>query len=133
MMKNRIPQSEMIPQYRTLKLKLPKYGMKKSPIPQYRNTANPHVPLLTRNTLAPDITYTTCREAACLLMNRLELSYQGHPTTLFYKICWKEQILPRNLSNLRKASLFLYPVFSLLRSSSARMKIEIAGPRTALL
>ena len=26
----------MIPQYRTLKLKLPKYRMKESPIPQYR-------------------------------------------------------------------------------------------------
>ena len=38
-----------------------------------------------------------------------------------------EQILPRNLSNLGKASLSLYPVFCLLRSSSARMKIEIAG------
>ena len=35
-------------------------------------------------------------------MNRLELSYQGHPTTFFCKICWKEQILPRNLSNLGK-------------------------------
>ena len=33
----------MIPQYRTLKLKLPKYRMKKN---QYRNTVNPHVPLL---------------------------------------------------------------------------------------
>ena len=29
----------------------------------------------------------------------------GHPTTFFCKICWKEQILPRNLSNLGKASL----------------------------
>ena len=34
--------------------------------------------------------------------------------------------MPKNLSNLGKAS-FLYPVFPLLRSSSARMKIEIAG------
>ena len=56
-----------------------------------------------------------------------ELSYQGHPKTFFCKISCKEQILPRNLSNLGKASLFLYPLFSVLRSSSARMKIEIAG------
>ena len=62
-----------------------------------------------------------------LLMNLLELSYQGHPTTFFCKICGKEQILPGNLSNLGKASLFPCPLFSLLRSSSARMKIEIAG------
>ena len=60
-------------------------------------------------------------------MNRLELSYQGHPTTFFCKICWKEQILPRNLSNLGKASLFPYPVFYLLRSSSASMKIRNRG------
>ena len=60
-------------------------------------------------------------------MNRLELSYQGHPTTFFCIICWKEQILPRNLSNLGKASLFLYPVFYLLRSSSASMKIRNRG------
>ena len=33
----------MIPQYRTLKLKLPKYRMKKKPIPQ--SAVNPHVPL----------------------------------------------------------------------------------------
>ena len=32
----------MIPQYRTLKLKLPKYRVKKA---QYRNTVNPHVSL----------------------------------------------------------------------------------------
>ena len=31
----------MIPQYRTLKLKLPKYCMKKSPIPQYRKPPCP--------------------------------------------------------------------------------------------
>ena len=36
---------------------------------------------------------------------RLELSYQGHPTTFFCKICWKAEILPRNLSNLGRASL----------------------------
>ena len=41
-MKNRIPQSYMIPQYRTLKLKLPKYRVKKA---QYLNTVNLHVPL----------------------------------------------------------------------------------------
>ena len=35
--------------------------------------------------------------------------------------------MPRNLSNLGKASLFPYPVFYLLRSLSARMKIENAG------
>ena len=32
----------MIPQYRTLKSKLPKYRLKKD---QYRNTVNAHVPL----------------------------------------------------------------------------------------
>ena len=32
----------MIPQYRTLKSKLPKYHLKKA---QYRNTVKPHVPL----------------------------------------------------------------------------------------
>ena len=36
---------------------------------------------------------------------RLELSYQGHPTTFFCKICWKEEISPRNLSNMGRASL----------------------------
>ena len=35
--------------------------------------------------------------------------------------------MPRNLLNLGKASLFPYPLFSLLRSSTSRMKIEIAG------
>ena len=40
--KNRIPQCWMIPQYRTLKSKLPKYRLKKSLILQYRK---PHVPL----------------------------------------------------------------------------------------
>ena len=35
-MKNRIPQGWMIPQYRTLTSKLPKYCLKKSSIPQYR-------------------------------------------------------------------------------------------------
>ena len=40
---NRIPQGWMIPQYRTLKSKLPKYRLKKKA--QYRNTVNPHVPL----------------------------------------------------------------------------------------
>ena len=39
-MKNRIPQGWMIPQYRTLKSKLPKYRLKKK-----LNTVNPHVPL----------------------------------------------------------------------------------------
>ena len=52
---------------------------------------------------------------------------RGTQWLFFCKICWKEQILPRNLSNPGKASLFLYPVVSLLRSSSAHMKIEIAG------
>ena len=52
---------------------------------------------------------------------------RGTQRLFFCKMCWKEQILPWNLSNLGKASLFLYPVFYLLRSSSARMKIEIAG------
>ena len=33
----------MIPQYRPLKSKLPKYRLKK--LAQYRNTVNPHVPL----------------------------------------------------------------------------------------
>ena len=70
--------------------------------------------------------YRQLRRLHVLLMNRLKLSYLGHPTTFFYKICWKEQILPRNLSNLGKASVFPYPLFSLLRSSSARMKMEIA-------
>ena len=37
-----IPQGWMIPQYRTFKLKLPKYRLKKA---QYRNTTNPYVPL----------------------------------------------------------------------------------------
>ena len=41
--KNRIPQCWMIPQYRTLKSKLPKYRLKKSLILQYRK---PHVPLI---------------------------------------------------------------------------------------
>ena len=41
-MKNRMPQGWMIPQYRTLKSKLPKYRLKKA---QYRNTVSPHVPL----------------------------------------------------------------------------------------
>ena len=48
--------------------------------------------------------------------------------TLTVKYCWKEQVLPRNLLNLGKG----YPVpmasvFSLLRSSRACLKIEIAG------
>ena len=38
------------------------------------------------------------------LLYRLELSYKGHPTTFIGKICWKEQILPRNLLNLGRAS-----------------------------
>ena len=37
------------------------------------------------------------------LLYRLELSYKGHPTTFIGKICWKEQILPRNLLNLGRA------------------------------
>ena len=41
-MKNRIPHGWILPQYRTLKSKLPKYRLKKA---QYRNTVNPHVPL----------------------------------------------------------------------------------------
>ena len=41
-MKNRIPHGWMIPQYRTLKSKLPKYRLKKA---QYGTTVNPHVPL----------------------------------------------------------------------------------------
>ena len=36
MTQNRTPQILMIPQYRTLKLKLPQYRMEKSPISQYR-------------------------------------------------------------------------------------------------
>ena len=45
MMKKRIAQSEMIPQYRMLKLKLklPNTAWKKA---QYGNAVNPHVPLL---------------------------------------------------------------------------------------
>ena len=48
------------------------------------------------------------------LLYRLELSYKGHQTTFIGKICWKEQILPRNLLNLGKASLFPYPLFPIL-------------------
>ena len=40
-MKNHMPQGWTIPQYRTLKSKLPKYRLKKA---QYRNTVNPHAP-----------------------------------------------------------------------------------------
>ena len=73
------------------------------------------------------ITYTTCREAAWPTDESFGAFIQVSPTTFFCRICWKEQILPRNLSNLGTASLFPYPLFPLLRSSSARMKIEIAG------
>ena len=73
------------------------------------------------------ITYTTCREAAWPTDESFGAFIQVSSTTFFCRICWKEQILPRNLSNLGTASLFPYPLFSLLRSSSARMKIEIAG------
>ena len=48
-MKNRIPQGKMIPQYRKLKLKSPKYRLKKSSIPQYRKPPCP--PL--RGSIAP--------------------------------------------------------------------------------
>ena len=41
--KNRIPQGRMIPQYRPLKSKLPKYTAWKKA--QYRNAVNPSVPL----------------------------------------------------------------------------------------
>ena len=62
------------------------------------------------NTLALDITYMTCREAACPtddFLYRLQLLYQGHPTTFFCKICWTEQILCLEISKMGPFSLVL--------------------------
>ena len=55
-----------------------------------------------------------------------EFLYRWARNDFSFKICWKEQILPRNLQNLGKAIQFPYPLFCVffLRSSSARVEIE---------